>query len=219
MTRIFLVALAAILTYGCQASDTLTGEHDPKSRWWSLEFFGPNYMIGWVEASRVEDVGGRTFDHGSGGVIGNGDPGHSAETARGWVGGIGGNNRAVVGADLPKRIYVRWQSAVEPQTYRAWIDISDEARQVMYDSTHQRCKETPERTARYMAALYLGLAPGGVIQAWAMDSCGYPVMVARSQAEIEPLGPHLGNSGGNYYPQPGTSKRYVEKYGIPYGSW
>lgn len=100
----------------------------------------------------------RLFNHGSGGVIGNGNPGDSTETARGWVGGIGGNNRAVVGADLPKRIYVRWQSAVEPQTYRAWIDIGDEARQIMYDSTHQRCKATPERTARYMAALYLGLA-------------------------------------------------------------
>lgn len=219
MTKIFLVALSAMLTYGCQTSDTSTGESDPKAKWWSLEFFGPNYMTGWVEASLVEDVSGRTFNHGSGGVVGNGNPGDSAETARGWVGGIGGNNRAVVGADLPKRIYVRWQSAVEPQTYRAWIDIGDEARQVMYDSTHQRCEETPERTARYMAALYLGLAPGGVVQAWAMDSCGYPVKIARGQAEIEPLGPHLGKSGGNYYPQPAASKRYVEKYGIPYGSW
>ena len=122
-------------------------------------------MTGWVEASLVEDVNGRTFDHGSGGVIGNGNPGDATETARGWVGGVGGNSRAVAGADLPKRIYVRWQSAVEPQTYRAWIDIGEEARQIMYDSTHRRCEETPERTARYMAALYLGLAPGGVVQA------------------------------------------------------
>lgn len=176
-------------------------------------------MTGWVEASLVEDVNGRTFDHGSGGVIGNGNPGDATETARGWVGGVGGNSRAVAGADLPKRIYVRWQSAVEPQTYRVWIDIGEEARQIMHDSTHRRCEETPERTARYMAALYLGLAPGGVVQAWAIDSCGSPVKIARGQAEIEPLGPHLGKSGGNYYPQPKASKRYVEKFGVPYGSW
>lgn len=219
MKKILLVALAATLTFGCQASNTSPGESDPKARWWSLEFFGPNYMTGWVEASLVEDVNGRTFDHGSGGVIGNGNPGDATETARGWVGGVGGNSRAVAGADLPKRIYVRWQSAVEPQTYRAWIDIGDEARQIMYDSTHRRCEETPERTARYMAALYLGLAPGGVVQAWAIDSCGYPVKIARGQAEIEPLGPHLGKSGGNYYPQSQASKRYIEKFGVPYGSW
>lgn len=219
LKKILLVALAATLTFGCQASNTSPGESDPKARWWSLEFFGPNYMTGWVEASLVEDVNGRTFDHGSGGVIGNGNPGDATETARGWVGGVGGNSRAVAGADLPKRIYVRWQSAVEPQTYRAWIDIGDEARQIMYDSTHRRCEETPERTARYMAALYLGLAPGGVVQAWAIDSCGSPVKIARGQAEIEPLGPHLGKSGGNYYPQSQASKRYIEKFGVPYGSW
>lgn len=219
LKKILLVALSATLTFGCQTSNTSPGENDPKARWWSLEFFGPNYMTGWVEASLVEDVNGRTFDHGSGGVIGNGNPGDATETARGWVGGVGGNSRAVPGADLPKRIYVRWQSAVEPQTYRAWIDIGEEARQIMYDSTHRRCEETPERTARYMAALYLGLAPGGVVQAWAIDSCGSPVKIARGQAEIEPLGPHLGKSGGNYYPQPKASKRYVEKFGVPYGSW
>ncbi|MFI8741791.1 DUF2931 family protein [Stutzerimonas zhaodongensis] len=219
LKKILLVALSATLTFGCQTSNTSPGENDPKARWWSLEFFGPNYMTGWVEASLVEDVNGRTFDHGSGGVIGNGNPGDATETARGWVGGVGGNSRAVAGADLPKRIYVRWQSAVEPQTYRAWIDIGEEARQIMYDSTHRRCEETPERTARYMAALYLGLAPGGVVQAWAIDSCGSPVKIARGQAEIEPLGPHLGKSGGNYYPQPKASKRYVEKFGVPYGSW
>ncbi|WP_178118313.1 hypothetical protein [Pseudomonas sp. SJZ080] len=45
------------------------------------------------------------------------------------------------------------------------------------------------------------------------------VKVARAQAEIEPLGPHLGKSGGHYYPLSEASKRYIEKYGIPYGSW
>jgi len=47
----------------------------------------------------------------------------------------------------------------------------------------------------------------------------HPVKVARGQAEIEPKGPALGLSGGSYIPQSEASKRYVEQYGIPYGSW
>lgn len=176
-------------------------------------------MIGWVEASLVEDEHEKSFNHGSGGVIGSGNPGYATEVARGWPRSLAGGPRAVVGAGLPKRIFVRWQSAVEPQTYRGWIDLPDEARRILHDSTHKRCADTPQQPARYMGAVYLGLAPGGVIQAWVRDQCHNAIKVARSQAEIEPLGPHLGKAGGHYYPQPETSKRYVEKYGIPYGSW
>ncbi len=46
-----------------------------------------------------------------------------------------------------------------------------------------------------MASVYLGLAPGGVVQVWVRDSCNHPVKVARAQAEIEPLGPsHWGRA-------------------------
>ncbi len=173
VTKSIFSLLAVLVLCGCQTYDPLSAAKDAKARWWSLEFIGPNYMTGWVESSVVEDTNGKLFDHGSGGVIGNGNPGYATETARGWVGGVGGNIRAVVGADLPQRIYVRWQSAVEPQTYRAWIEIPDEARQIMHNSTHRRCPQTPERTARYMAAVYLGVAPGGVVQVWVMDSCSY----------------------------------------------
>jgi hypothetical protein len=65
------------------------------------------------------------------------------------------------------------------------------------------------------ASVRFGLAPGGVVQVWVLDECLRPVKVARGQAEIEPLGPYLGKSGGRHYPQSEVSKRYVEKYGIP----
>ena len=100
-----------------------------------------------------------------------------------------------------------------------WIDIPEEARQLMHRSTHRRCPETPERPALYLAALHIGLAPGGVVQVWTRNECNKPVPVARAQAEIEPRGPHLGKSGGKYYPLSDASKRYIEKFGIPYGSW
>lgn len=66
----------------------------------------------------------------------------------------------------------------------------------------------------------LGLAPGGVVQVWVRDSCNHPVKVARAQAEIEPLGPSQGKNEGRYaYPVSDKAKRYIDKYGIPYGSW
>ena len=218
MIKPFIALLGALFLGGCQSADPLSGENDRKYPWWTLEFVGPTYMTGWVEASLVEDIQGRIINHGSGGVIGSGDPGYETEFARGWPQGLAGGPRAVVGADLPKRIFVRWQSAVEPQTYRAWIDIPEEARKIMYASTRRRCADTG-RSARYMAAVYLGLAPGGTVQAWVRDQCQNAIKIARGKGEVEPLGPHLGKSQGNYYPQPDASKRYIDKYGIPYGSW
>lgn len=219
MIKHLLTLLGIVLLSGCQTTSELPGEKDPKNPWWSLEFIAPLYMVGWVEDSGVEDIHGRLFKHGSGGGIGFGEYGYETERARGWPPGLGGLINGVVGADMPKRIYVRWQSVVEPQTYRAWVDIPEEARQIMRLSTASRCPERPEQPANYRATLYLGLAPGGIIQVWVRDNCFKAIKVARAQAEVEPLGPHLGKSGGHYYPQPESSKRYIEQYGIPYGSW
>ncbi len=216
--RIFTALLGALLMVGCKAADTLSGQNDPKDPWWSLDFMGPSYMPGLVEHSSVVDIQGKTFERPGGGAIGTGNPGDATEVAKGWN-QIGGNVNPVVGADLPERIFMRWQSVVEPKTYRAWVDIPQSAREIMHTSTHQRCAQTPEKAARFTALVILGLAPGGIIQVWVRDSCNNAIEVARAQADVEPLGPHLGKSGGNYYPQPEASKRYIEKYGIPYGSW
>jgi hypothetical protein len=216
-----LALLGALLLSGCQATDPLSGESDPKDHQWNLQFTGPIYMTGWVEASLVEDIHGRLLNHGPGGVIGSGssDYGVASELSRGWPRVLGGGIHGVTGADLPKRIFVRWQSVVEQKTYRAWVDIPEEARKIMHTSTHRRCPQEPEREARYMASMHLGLAPGGIVQVWVRNECSEPVKVARAQAEVEPLGPHQGKSGGHYYPHSDVSKRYIEKYGIPYGSW
>lgn len=173
----------------------------------------------WVEDTSVEDIKGRAFMHTGGGSASGGQPEDGTASAQGWH-GVGSNGKAVVGADLPKRIYVRWQSIVEPQTYKAWVDIPEEARQLMLESVNQRCAKTPEQKGRYNASLYLGLAPGGGVQVWVRDSCHHPVKVARAQAEVEPLGPSQGKNQGRYaYPVSEKSKRYIERFGIPYGSW
>jgi len=215
-----LVALLSVLAFtGCHATSSNSGENDPKYPWWELAFIKPNFMNVWVEDSSVKDIDGKTFLRAGGGNASGAEPNDDKESARGWI-GVGGTGKPVIGAGLPQRIFVRWQSIPEQKTYRAWVDIPEEARQVMLRSTHQRCPETPEKTARFMASVYLGLAPGGVVQVWVRDLCRRPVKVARAQGELEPLGPELGKNGGQYaYPVSEKAKRYIDKYGIPYGSW
>jgi hypothetical protein len=59
-----------------------------------------------------------------------------------------------------------------------------------------------------------------VVQVFVRDSCHRPVKVARAKAEIEPLGPGQGKNQGRYaYPVSEKTKRYIDKFGIPYGSW
>lgn len=214
-----LALLCILFLAGCQSADPRSGKNGPKSESWELAFTEPYYMKVWVEDSAVEDINGKLFKRTGGGTAAGGEPENGKESARGWH-AVGAAAKAVIGADLPKRIYVRWQSIVEPQTYQVWVDVPEEARQLMTASVNQRCPETPEEQASYSASIYLGLAPGGVVQVFVRDSCHRPIKVAKAQAEIEPLGPGQGKNQGRYaYLVSEKSKRYIEKFGIPYGSW
>jgi hypothetical protein len=214
ITLLFVFSVA-----GCQSNDPLSAKNDPKSGAWELAFTEPYYMKVWVEDSAVEDIHGKLFKRTGSGTAAGGEPENGKESARGWH-AVGGAAKAVIGADLPKRIYVRWQSIAEPQTYQVWVEVSEEARNLMAQSVNQRCPETPEQQASYSASIYLGLAPGGVVQLFVRDSCHRPVKVGRAQAQIEPLGPSQGKNQGRYaYPVSEKSKRYIEEFGIPYGSW
>ncbi|WP_085610620.1 MULTISPECIES: DUF2931 family protein [unclassified Pseudomonas] len=217
--KLLATLICALFMTGCQSANPLSAKNDPKSEWWEMAFIEPDYMKVWVEDSSVQDITGKVFFRTGGGTAAGGEPEDGTESARGWK-GVGGSGRKVVGADLPIRIYVRWQSIVEQKTWQVWVDIPEEARQLMVSSTNQRCPKTPDQKGRYMASIYLGLAPGGVVQVWVRDSCHHPVIVARAQAEIEPLGPSQGKNEGRYaYPVSEKSKRYIDKFGIPYGSW
>ncbi|KAF1028817.1 MAG: hypothetical protein GAK37_02059 [Pseudomonas sp.] len=71
----------------------------------------------------------------------------------------------------------------------------------------------------YREALVVGLAPGGIAKVWVTGPCLTPIEVTRVQAEIDPRGPYEGQSNGKYGQPSEESKAYVEKFGIPYGSW
>ncbi|MDH4563985.1 DUF2931 family protein [Pseudomonas sp. BN411] len=72
----------------------------------------------------------------------------------------------------------------------------------------------------FRRSLVIGLAPGGVVTVWVRSTCGESIDVLRVQAEVEPKGPSQGKTEGKYaLPLKPASKAYIEKHGIPYGSW
>ncbi|WP_447789594.1 DUF2931 family protein [Pseudomonas farris] len=214
-----LIALLAIfLISACQAVDPLSAKNDFKTRWWYIGFTEPAHMTVWVETFTVEDIKEQIIHNVAAGAAARSDHENGTENARGWV-GIGGEGMPVTGADLPKRLFVRWQSIVERKTYAGWIDISESTRDIMRNSTARRCYKTPEYSANSAASLNLGLAPGGIIQVWTRDDCFRAHKVDRGQVGIEPLGPDQGKYNGFYGKIKDSSKRYIERFGIPYGSW
>jgi hypothetical protein len=211
--------MGLLLLGGCQTLDPLSGKNDPKAPWWYIGFTEPAHMTVLVETAAVEDIQGKVVRNLASGGAASSDLENGTEVARGWD-GLGGEGMPVVGGDLPKRIYVRWQSIVEAQVYKGWVDISEETREIMRRSTARRCAEFPEETASFGASLNVGLAPGGIIQIWVRNECLRAIEVERAQVGIEPLGPDQGNNEGRYgWKIKDSSKRYIERFGIPYGSW
>lgn len=211
--------LLCILMLSACKNDPLSGANDPKSDTWSIDFVSPSFMQGWIEKIVVKDIKGRLIGGPRGGGLGSKNLELDKEYARGWRPRIG-NYYSMSGSDLPNSIYVRWQSIIEQITYTGWVNISEDARSIMRGSTARRCPDWPEQQASFSQSLTLGLAPGGVIRVWVQDNCSNNVLVGHGQAQIEPLGPYQGSNQGRYaYPIDANSKNYVERWGIPYGSW
>lgn len=212
-----LLCSILILLAGCQAMHETPQSFSSITLPWGFGFTVPDCMDAWVEWAGAEDMQGRYLRLAGGVPAYNCSPTSNDEQARGWQ-GVGGSGMGLSGYDLPKRFYVRWQSIVEQKTYKAWVDFPEEARTLLQLSDTTRCPATPEDDPIGMA-INMGLAPGGVIVVWVRDPCLKPIEVASAQAEEEPLGPYQGESGGEYYFQKEASKRYIERFGIPYGSW
>ncbi|OYW89521.1 MAG: hypothetical protein B7Z23_11685 [Pseudomonadales bacterium 32-61-5] len=210
-TRALSLILAVLLLGGCASAERNPGSLPYK--YWRLGFLAPDHMEVWVETADVEDIRGHKLFHVGAGTVSVHLPTDGTGNAIGWR-KTWGKGRHVNGADLPKRIYVRWQSLVEPQTYRVILEIPERARQLMSERLDPPCP-----LSEYRYAVALGLAPGGVVRGWVTSTCGEHIEILHAQAEIEPKGPYGGQSDGEYYFLSETSKAYIEKHGIPYGSW
>jgi hypothetical protein len=179
---------------------------------WYVGLAAPRHMEVWVERVDVIDRRNITFSNVAGGVAGY------ARKPRGWHKGAGAI-MPVNNIDLPNRIYLRWQSLVEPKTYVADIEIPQWVRDSMLKKEEVFCKVAARNETVYRDKITLGMAPGGIVKVWVGEACLGYLEVGRFQAKVDPLGPH---SNGNhiYYRLPTPQAQvYIDKYGIPYGSW
>lgn len=217
MSRWLLCLILTLGLAGCQTN----AAPKPKLPYdaWYLGFLAPNYMEVWLELANFSDIDGRFFPNAMGGVVAMGQPASLSATAKGWPRRIGsGKGRYMTGLDLPYMVALRWQSMIEPQAYQVVFAIPDWARKKMVERLPAECPVSG-RTSDYRKDLTIGLAPGGVVKVWIMGPCLDPIEVLTLQAEIEPKGPYGGKSNGKYRPLSPVVKRYVDKYGVPYGSW
>jgi hypothetical protein len=205
-----------VLSAGCTQSFAHTSNDLP----WFLAFSAPAYMEVWIETADVVDIRERVFRGAGGGTASVPKPPNNQGVARGWVSSNGaGKGRYVTGADLPRLIYVRWQSLVEPQTYEAYIVISESAREIMRKPEKAFCSFGAEWITESRDNIGIGLAPGGIAKVWLGGACLNAVEIARVEGTINPRGPYEGKSGGKHRPLSEVSKAYIDKFGIPFGSW
>ncbi|MFF7707359.1 DUF2931 family protein [Pseudomonas sp. NPDC007930] len=188
---------------------------------WYLGFSAPDYMDVWIETVAVVDIRGRAFRHVMSGVASNISEESTHGNPRGWPTQPGwGAGKQVRGAALPIAIYVRWQSLAEPQTYEVLIPIPEATRQQMLARETNACTARSQWLTGYREGITVGLAPGGIAKAWIAGPCVTAIEISRVQAQVVALGPDQGRSGGQYaLPLMPNSKAYIEKNGIPYGSW
>lgn len=197
---------------GCTSLGQGQNTHMPYNAW-RIGFQAPPYMDVWLETADVEDIDGYYFRHAESGTVSiayQGNPSGWNQHA-GW-----GAGRDVTGAALPRRIYVRWQSLVEPQTYQVILEIPERARELMRSKA---ISTVPPYEYVYQRALSFELAPGGWIKAWVMSAGSVPVEVLCQKAKVEPKGPDLGEYGGRYVTLAAESKEYMASHSVPYGSW
>ncbi|MBV6825316.1 DUF2931 family protein [Pseudomonas sp. PD9R] len=187
---------------------------------WSLGFGAPDYMEVWIETADVVDIRERVFRRAGSGIASVFTPSDNKGQPAGWPISPGrGAGRDVTGADLPRLIYVRWQSLAEPQTYEAYIVIPASAREVMRKPERAFCKADGKWITDYRHDIGIGLAPGGIAKVWLGGPCLKSVEITRVVGSINPIGPYEGKSSGKHRSLSEVSKAYIEKFGIPFGSW
>ncbi|HEY0290245.1 MAG TPA: DUF2931 family protein [Pseudomonas sp.] len=215
-----LAFFMVLLLSGCSSKNDYGAELPYDA--WRLGFLAPNYMEVWIETADVVDIKDRLFRRAMSGVAAIQTPPNLRGNPRGWPKRPGdGAGKHVFGADVPRLIYVRWQSLAEPQTYEAYIDIPESIRHTMLEVREKTyCKASKKWIKDYRELLVIGLAPGGVAKTWISGACLDPIEVSRVQGKVVEKGPYLGQSGGQYgLKLEPESQAYIDKFGIPYDSW
>lgn len=216
----FTLALALVACSGAGGGPR-SYSLDLPYRTWEIGLGAPNYMEVWVESVDVVDVRGFSFKRVHGGTSSIQNPPDNKGDPTGWPVRPGiGASRPMMGIDLPKEIFVRWQSLAEPQTYDARIDVPAWAREEMVTGHAAVCSLDGQHITAYRYAIAVGLAPGGIIKAWLTGACLDPIEIGRFVGTINPDGPSGGQTGGRYaLPLDPAAQKYLETHEIPFDSW
>lgn len=218
MKRGLFLLLSLTLALTACASQT-NSAHLPYRSWY-LSFSNVPHMEVWVEDAQVVDVTGKHFHNLAVGALAD-DGNEENVNPAGWAASSGyGPGFYVLGAALPKQIYVRWQSLAEPQTYQATITIPESVRKLMLtkgppDPAYKHASPAEY----YYNRVNLGLAPGGWIKVWVGGVLEDPIPVMCVKAKVVPQGPDLGKYGGRYVKLSAKAKAYLAHHTIPYTSW
>ncbi|MDF7795104.1 DUF2931 family protein [Pseudomonas syringae] len=216
MNNFIRITFVVFLLSGC----TFASSSSMPYKSWYLGFSAPAYMEVWIETADVVDIQEHIYPRAMSGVASMLSPPNNSGDPRGWPKRIAlGSGKNVTGADLPKQIYVRWQSLVEPQTYQMVIKIPEATRELMRKGEKVFCAADGKWITGYRDSIGIRLVPGGIAKVWVGGACMTSIEVTTIQAVIDPRGPYEGKSGGEYDPPSNVSKAYIEKFGVPYDSW
>ncbi|QIB51858.1 DUF2931 family protein [Pseudomonas sp. OIL-1] len=218
MTKTRIVALLlGLLLSGCAPGFGKSLPYDA----WFLGFLAPSYMEVWIETADVVDIEERVYRQAMSGIAAIQTPPENRGDPKGWPEGPGmGKGKHVIGAKLPRLVYVRWQSLAEPQTYDAYIVISSKIQELMIKPERVRCHGVGKWVTDHRYMFTIGLAPGGIAKAWLSGPCLQPIEIGRVEGDIVTRGPYLGEMKGVYAAKlRPESQAYVDEFGIPFGSW
>lgn len=221
--RFFCTLSLALFLSGCTSAAGRSLPYDA----WTVQLFSPDYMDVVIESTAAVDIDSRLFSNVGSSVaaqrypnaFSKGTPGEFKGNPAGWPEEPGGKGRPTSGANLPERIYVRWQSLVEPQTYEVVIRIPESTRELMLEREEIFCAFDGKVITQFRKWLVVGLAPGGIAKVWVRGPCLPAIEVTRVKGIVHSKGPNSGLGDGKYSDLQKESKAYIEKFGIPYGSW
>lgn len=210
----YLILSISLMMSLCACANGLKAPPRPKLPYanWYIGLAAPKHMEVWVESVDVIDRRGLTFFNVFGGVA------SYTGKVEGWQ-EVGGKTMPLNNVDLPERLYLRWQSLVEPQTYMIDVSVPQWVRDEMLTPKRAYCQWSNEWLDSYKKVITLGMAPGGIVKLWVGGPCLNFKEVGRFQAKIDPRGPYKGLSKGRYVKLDPENKEYVKKHTIPYDSW
>lgn len=225
MKALLLACSLFVALAGCAGNrmenSLLTPAPELPYRTWEIGLLAPNYMEVWVETVDVLDIRGLAYSRMHGGVSSIQNPPQRRGNPSGWPVRPGaGKTRPMTGIDLPRVIFVRWQSLAEPQTYAVRIQIPDEIRTEMVTSHSAFCRFGHRTITDHRRVVTIGLAPGGIAKAWLSGDCLEPLEIGRFIGSVYVKGPSEGLNDGRYaLPLAPEAQEYIDAYGIPFGSW